>query len=185
MTARRQEAVRRQDRTRGRFRDVRSAQCPSRALAALLATCLLGALWAGPAEARVSDRDMARSLRIAYDYWASMTDRVNRARYNCERGNARARWHRDLGSAMATAKLGGCVDPVPRVNLEGPTIRRLGDAHTCGVITHEFGHLLGYLHNKTRGSIMYSSTTGTRSGPDVARRATWDKVYRNAYCGRL
>ena len=170
---------------RSSTRSIAGSTAAPRGLVVVLVGCFVGVLSANPAEARVSNRDVTRSLRIAHDYWASMTNRVKRDGYHCERGNASARWMRDMGGAMASARIGGCVDAVPTVYLEEPTIRRLDDDHACAVLTHEFGHLLGYLHNRTRGSIMHSSTSGSRSGPDVPRGATWDKAYRKAYCGRF
>ena len=152
---------------------------------ALVAVFLGLASSSPPAHARVSDRDVAQSLRIGYEFWGSITDRVSLPQFHCEKGNVKVAWFPDLGSAMATARVLGCADLQPTINLEENTIRGLDDAHACAVITHEFGHLLGYTHNRTKGSIMYSSSTGTTLGLPVPAKATWDRAYRGAHCGGL
>lgn len=156
-----------------------------RRLALVLAIC--GALAApiSAADARVSNRDVRKSLKVAFDYWAAMSVLVHSPAYHCQRGNPEARWHADLGTGMANARRGGCIDEVPIVNLERPTVRRLKDDHACAVITHEFGHLLGYGHNRTKGSIMYNSTDGSLLELLVPPDATWSRAYRKDYCGRF
>ena len=138
-----------------------------------------------PAEGRFTNREVRRALRVAFDYWAGMSALIHSPVYHCQRGNPKARWHDDLGSGMANARRGGCVEEIPVVNLERPTVRHLDDGHACAVIIHEFGHLLGYGHNRTEGSIMYNSTDGSALELLVPPGATWTKAYRRAYCGRF
>ena len=145
-----------------------------------------GATAPDQADARVSRADVGKSLRIAHRYWSGMSAQFELPGFRCDRGDVRGVWKDDLGSAMASALLAGCFAPKPKINLERPTIRRLADNHACAVIVHEFGHLLGYRHNQTSGSIMYSSTTGLLAvGPRVPKRATWTRAYRGKHCGRL
>jgi hypothetical protein len=153
-------------------------------LAALLALAL-AVPGASRAQARVSNAEVKKSLEIAYDYWDSITNRTRLPGFHCQRGNVGVVWHRDMGSAMASATLGGCTEPVPKVNLEEPTIRGLDDDHACAVITHEFGHLLGYPHNKTKNSIMYTSANVLPVSLLTPHAATWERAYNGQFCGRL
>jgi Zn-dependent protease with chaperone function len=151
--------------------------------AGAVALACLGA-GAVPATATVSNRDVDRAIRVADDYWGSRAARGYAPPVPCRRGSVVANWLGDLGAAMATAHVGGCALPLPTINLETPTIRGLDDDHACGVIVHEYGHLLGYTHNRVKGSIMYG-TLGLVSGPQVPRAATWDRAYRRSRCGGL
>ena len=151
----------------------------------VLIVIALGATGASPAEARVGNTDVKRSLKIAYDYWDSITNRTHLLGFHCQRGNVEVVWHRDMGDAMASANLGGCIAPIPKINLEEPTIRGLDDEHACAMITHEFGHLLGYPHNKTKGSIMYTSALALPISLFTPSAATWDRAYKGRFCGRV
>ena len=157
----------------------------SRVAAVTLLLGLGGGAFGDTATARVTDRDVRKSLRIAYDYWSSMTSRVHTPGYHCRGDSVEPRWFKSLGDSMASAKIGGCDDSPPTVNLERPTVRRLKDDYACAVIIHEFGHLLGYAHTEKRGSIMYTPSNGTRFGSATPASATWRKAYRRAYCGQL
>jgi hypothetical protein len=84
-------------------------------------------------------------------------------------------WLQDLGSAMATANLWGCRARPPEIRLEAPTIRGLGDVHACGVIVHEYGHLLGFGHVASRHNVMSGAASAGERPPLLA---TWTRAWR-------
>ena len=151
------------------------------AVLAVLASCALAFGAPAPASARFSDRDAARSLEVAWRYWHSLRPAIfEREGYHCNRGEVELVWMRSMGPAMARAELWGCrLDP-PELMLEEATIRSLGDVHACGVVTHEFGHLLGYRHVSNPDHVMSGEPS---EGERPPRRATWRRAWRRCRRG--
>jgi hypothetical protein len=149
-------------------------------LAAIVA--LAGLAWSpGKASARFTDHEGRVSVRVAHDYWHSLVPGVvDRPGYNCNSGNVILDWLRDLGSAMALADLWGCRTANPTIELETRTIRGLSDVGACGIITHEFGHLLGFRHTSRRRSVMSGAPSAGEKPP---RRATWKRAWHR--CRRV
>jgi hypothetical protein len=137
------------------------------------------ALWGGGsdiAHAGFSRAEADTSVRVAWDYWHSfkrpgLLDLLNG---DCRPGRVTLDWRLDLGDAMASASLEGCLELAPTIKLERPTIRTLSDRHGCAVITHEFGHLLGYGHVRDQRSLMSGASSGGRTPP---AGATWERAW--------
>jgi hypothetical protein len=154
-----------------------------RRLAAIAAIVTLVALAWGPAtaSARFTDHEGKVSVRVAHRFWHSLApDVVDRADYNCQTGNVVLDWLGDLGSAMALADLWGCRQAAPTIELERGTIRGLSDVGACGIITHEFGHLLGFAHSSRHRSVMSGDPSRGETPP---RRATWERAWHR--CRRV
>jgi hypothetical protein len=153
-----------------------------RAFATLAAVAaLVASAWApASASARFTDHEANVSVRVAHHFWHRLAPSVvERAGYNCGGRNVVLDWLRDLGSAMALADLWGCRQDNPTIQLERGTIRGLSDVGACGIITHEFGHLLGFAHSPRDRSVMSGSHS---SGETPPRRATWQRAWR--HCDR-
>jgi hypothetical protein len=132
------------------------------------------------ASARFTDHEANTSVRVAHHFWHQLAPSVvERTTYNCGGRNVVLDWLRDLGSAMALADLWGCRQARPTIELERGTIRGLSDVGACGIITHEFGHLLGFAHSPRDRSVMSGSPSRGETAP---RGATWERAWR--YCGR-
>jgi hypothetical protein len=135
----------------------------------------------GVASARFTDREAKVSARVAHDYWHSLDPEIfDRPGYHCNTGNVLLDWLRNLGSAMALADLWGCRDTTPTIQLERRTIRGLSDVGACGIVTHEYGHLLGYRHVGRRRNVMSGAPSQGETPP---RRATWRRAWRR--CERV
>jgi hypothetical protein len=149
-------------------------------LAAIVA--LAGLAWGpGSASARFTDHEARVSERVAHRYWHSLRPALfDRPGYNCDSGNVLLDWIRNLGSAMALADLWGCQDTPPTIQLERSTIRGLSDVGACGIITHEFGHLLGFAHSRRHRSVMSGDPS---AGVTAPRRATWTRAWHR--CRRV
>ena len=153
-----------------------------RTLATLVAVvALVAAAWSpASASARFSEHEGTVSVHVAHHFWHRLAPSVvERAGYNCGGGNVVLDWLRDLGSAMALADLWGCRDDPPKIELERGTIRGLSDVGACGIITHEFGHLLGFAHSPRDGNVMSGSPSRGETPP---RDATWNLAWR--HCDR-
>jgi hypothetical protein len=149
-----------------------------RLLASVAAIATLVALAWGPATAtaRFTEHEGKVSVRVAHRFWHSLAPNVvERADYNCQTGNVVLDWLADLGSAMALADLWGCRQEAPTIELERRTIRSLSDVGACGIITHEFGHLLGFAHSNRHRSVMSGDPSRGETPP---RRATWKRAWR-------
>jgi hypothetical protein len=132
------------------------------------------------AEARFTKREATHSTRVAWGFWHSLRPhRFDRPGFRCGPQRVRIDWRRDLGDAMATADLWGCRVRSPQIRLERSTIRRLSDVGACGIVTHEFGHLLGYRHVRKPSQLMSGHP---RHGAHPPRRATWARAW--ARCRR-
>ena len=132
------------------------------------------------ADARFTDRDARSSVRVAWHFWHSLRPhRFDAKGYYCGKYEVKIDWRRRLGSSMALADIGGCRERPPTILLEGPTIRRLSDVGACGIVTHEFGHLLGYEHVRNPAQLM-SGDPGPGIHPPGA--ATWKRAWH--WCRR-
>lgn len=142
---------------------------------AVLAAAVAPLASAPGAEAGFTGRDANISVRVAWHYWHSLRPaRFHRDRYRCAAGAVKIDWRRSLGSAMASADIWGCRERPPEIRLEGPTVKRLNDIWACGVVTHEFGHPLGYEHVHDRDQLM-SGAPGRGQHPPGA--ATWRRAW--------
>ena len=127
------------------------------------------------AGARFTDRDATTSVRVAWHFWHSLRPhRFSHDGYNCDQGDVKVDWRSSLGSSMAAADIRGCREDPAVILLEGPTIKRLGDVGACGIVTHEFGHLLGYEHVRNPDQLM-SGDPGRGIHPPGA--ATWKRAW--------
>jgi hypothetical protein len=152
-------------------------------LAVLAAVAVLAAAgWSpGAASARFTDHEARVSVRVAHGYWHDLAPNVvERTGYHCGPVNVVLDWLRNLGSAMALADLWGCRDDAPTIQLERRTIRGLSDVGACGIITHEFGHLLGFRHTNRKRSVMSGAPS---QGEKPPRRATWKRAWHR--CRRV
>ena len=143
-----------------------------------IAALLVSTAWFAPgaAEARFSKAEGSVSVDVAWRYWNGLApETVSRPDYNCDRGGVELLWLSDLGTAMARAYLWGCTDTPPEILLETATIRNLGDLHACGVIVHEYGHLLGFAHESRPKRIMSGAPSAGDSAP---KGATWKRAWR-------
>jgi hypothetical protein len=147
------------------------------AMVAAMAACVWSSSYATPeAGARFTDDEARVAKYVAYRYWRTLVPAVfNRPNYHCSATEVQLVWVQSLDSAMARAKLWGCRDTPPEILLEEPTVKRLGDVHACGVITHEYGHLLGSGHVRNRDNVM-SGDPGAGERPP--REATWNRAWR-------
>jgi hypothetical protein len=128
------------------------------------------------AEARFTKREATDSTRVAWGFWHSLRpDRFDRRGFRCGPARVRIDWRQHLGDAMATAEMWGCRrERSPAIRLERPTIRRLSDVGACGIVTHEFGHLLGYRHVRKASQLMSGHP---RHGAHPPARATWARAW--------
>lgn len=146
-------------------------------------TCAL-ALWGGGsdvAHAGFSRAEADTSVRVAWDYWHSLRQPsiLGLLDVECRPGRVTLDWQLDLGPAMASASLGGCLRPAPTIKLERRTIRTLSDRHGCAIIAHEFGHLLGYGHVGDQRSLMSGALSGGQTPPAGATwRRAWNRCER-------
>lgn len=155
----------------------------SRSARALAAVACAVAIWAPTppgAEARFGAGEAQDSLSIAWGYWRTLLPSSFVERHStCRPGDVRIDWHLSLGSAMATATLDGCLLGDPVIDLERPTIRGLSDRHGCAVITHEYGHLLGFRHVSDPDALMSGvPTLGTRPPSRATWRRAWNRCER-------
>ena len=149
-------------------------------MTAATAVVAAGLFTAPGASARFTSAEATASLGVAWHYWHSLVpERFELAGFQCGLGSVQIDWRPDLGTAMATAAIGGCFAPSPSIRLEGPTVRGLGDIRACGVITHEYGHLLGYAHVSDPEQVM-SGEPGPGIRPPAG--ATWKRAW--ARCRR-
>ena len=165
----------------GGLRTLTRRAAPRRiATLAAVAGCVAAAWLPAPASARFTDHEANISVRAAHHFWHQVAPGVvERAGYNCGGQNVVLDWLRDLGSAMALADLWGCRQDRPTIELERGTIRGLSDVGACGIITHEYGHLLGFAHSPRDRSVMSGSPSRGETAP---RRATWERAWQ--HCGR-
>ena len=146
----------------------------------VLAVTGVAAAPADPAAARFTSAEGADAARIAWGFWHSLRPgEVERPRFHCAPAAIRIDWVADMGSSMASAMIGGCAYSPATITLERPTIARLDDVYACSVVTHEFGHLIGYRHSRNRQNVM-SGDPGAGKRPP--RRATWERARRR--CAR-
>jgi hypothetical protein len=128
------------------------------------------------ASARFSKSEAAVSKHVASRYWRSLKEGIfKRSSYHCGPTEVSLVWLANLGDAMASADIWGCRDDPPEIRLEEPTVKGLGDIHACGVITHEYGHLLGYRHVRNRNKVMSGEPS---IGERPPAEATWERAWR-------
>jgi hypothetical protein len=145
-------------------------------VAAAATLAVSGGPAAAPAGARFTASEGQSAVRIAWGYWHSLRPgQFARPEFGCSHEAVELDWLADLGTAMAGAIIGGCAESPPVISLERPTVSRLGDVRACGVVTHEFGHLLGFRHSSNADNVM----SGDRGeGARSPRRATWKRAWR-------
>lgn len=141
----------------------------------VVAAAMLFLATAPAADARFTAQEAGSSVKVAWGYWHSFKPRIfERDDYHCGRNNVQLDWRVDLGTAMARAELWGCRNRPPEIMLESATIHGLSDVWACGVITHEFGHLLGYEHVSNDKHIMSGAPS---PGDHPPRGATWERAW--------
>jgi hypothetical protein len=136
---------------------------------------MLSLATAPAADALFTTKEAQSSVNVARGYWHSFKPRIfDRSDYHCGRNSVQLDWRGDLGTAMARAELWGCRNRPPEIMLESGTIRGLSDVWACGVITHEYGHLLGFEHVLNSDHIMSGAPS---SGDHPPRGATWERAW--------
>ena len=141
---------------------------------ALTVAVALAALQA-PAEARFTKGEADASVHVAFGFWHSLRpQRFDHPGFRCGPRWVKVDWRRSLGSAMAMADVGGCLERPPRIRLERSAVHRLSDVGACGIVTHEFGHLLGYRHVRPSSQLM-SGDPGVGDRPP--HKATWARAW--------
>jgi hypothetical protein len=136
---------------------------------ALLAALALAA----PAQASAMTRDQA-ALHVAWDYWNLYSPgQVADIQAKCAPDAVTISWvdYYPAGG-IAGSVVNGCrYSLLPHIDIK-TTLYGADFPYLCKVVTHEYGHLVGYLHSSDSRSVMVGGTpTGSVPAGATMKRA--------------